>query len=252
MDAIAAPCQLHLSRLIPNLRSDSVRRDLANPYEMHRTLMRAFASAEDGGPGRVLWRREALLRGSLPAVLVQSIDAPAWERLPSDWLCSSLRPAGEIAAVCESKPWKPAFSASQLLRFRLRANPTKRLSARSTGPDGKPVDSAWVGKRVEIVDPEQQVQWLARHGGDGGFRLAQVRAASPPPSPVFAVTDAVDGKTMSMKRAYGATMRITHLSVLFEGLLEVTDPQRFADKVARGIGPAKAFGFGLLSLGPAR
>jgi CRISPR system Cascade subunit CasE len=34
----------------------------------------------------------------------------------------------------------------------------------------------------------------------------------------------------------------------FEGILEVTDPEEFAAAVTAGIGPAKAFGFGLLSV----
>ena len=40
----------------------------------------------------------------------------------------------------------------------------------------------------------------------------------------------------------------THVCVDFEGLLQVTDPAAFAEAWRAGIGPAKAFGFGLLSL----
>jgi len=35
-------------------------------------------------------------------------------------------------------------------------------------------------------------------------------------------------------------------------MLDVTDPVRLVEAVRDGIGPAKAFGFGLLSLAPAR
>jgi CRISPR system Cascade subunit CasE len=38
------------------------------------------------------------------------------------------------------------------------------------------------------------------------------------------------------------------LAIWFEGLLEVTDPQRFAATLACGVGSGKAFGFGLLSV----
>jgi CRISPR system Cascade subunit CasE len=41
------------------------------------------------------------------------------------------------------------------------------------------------------------------------------------------------------------------LAVRFEGVLAVTDPEVFRATVAAGIGSGKAFGFGLLSVGPA-
>jgi len=39
-------------------------------------------------------------------------------------------------------------------------------------------------------------------------------------------------------------------SVLYNGLLEVTDPDLFHRALIRGIGSGKAFGFGLLSVAP--
>jgi CRISPR system Cascade subunit CasE len=44
---------MFLSRLILDSRDPQDRRDLARPYEMHRTLWRAFP---DDDPGRVLFR----------------------------------------------------------------------------------------------------------------------------------------------------------------------------------------------------
>ena len=41
------------------------------------------------------------------------------------------------------------------------------------------------------------------------------------------------------------------LAVRFDGLLAVTDPALFRNTLQTGIGSAKAFGFGLLSLAPA-
>jgi CRISPR system Cascade subunit CasE len=41
-------------------------------------------------------------------------------------------------------------------------------------------------------------------------------------------------------------------AVRFEGLLEVTDPGLFLEMLQDGVGSAKGFGFGLLSLGPAK
>ena len=54
-------------------------RDIRNPYEMHRTIWKAFPNNEDGGPGRVLFRLEWK---NSPIILVQSEKTPNWNNLP--------------------------------------------------------------------------------------------------------------------------------------------------------------------------
>ena len=43
---------------------------------------------------------------------------------------------------------------------------------------------------------------------------------------------------------------MTHLAVRFDGLLRVTDAGDFRETLICGIGPGKAYGFGLLSIAP--
>ncbi|HUZ46205.1 MAG TPA: type I-E CRISPR-associated protein Cas6/Cse3/CasE, partial [Terriglobia bacterium] len=69
-----------------------------------------------------------------------------------------------LAAPPEKKQFEPSFTTGQRLRFRLLANPTKRLSKRSLGADGKPLEK-WAnkegkGKRVP-VPTHQLIEWLA-------------------------------------------------------------------------------------------
>jgi CRISPR system Cascade subunit CasE len=45
-------------------------------------------------------------------------------------------------------------------------------------------------------------------------------------------------------------IRGVHHGVDFEGVLRVTDPKTFADAFHKGIGSAKGFGFGLLTIVP--
>ena len=45
-------------------------------------------------------------------------------------------------------------------------------------------------------------------------------------------------------------MRGLHSTVDYQGVLTVTDPIRFHEAFTRGIGSAKAFGFGLLVIAP--
>jgi CRISPR system Cascade subunit CasE len=43
---------------------------------------------------------------------------------------------------------------------------------------------------------------------------------------------------------------MTHFAVVFDGLLRVTDTGAFTETLVHGLGSAKAFGFGLLSIAP--
>jgi CRISPR system Cascade subunit CasE len=45
-----------------------------------------------------------------------------------------------------------------------------------------------------------------------------------------------------------STHRITFFGVQYEGILEVTDTQKFFQTLCSGIGPAKGLGMGLLSM----
>jgi CRISPR system Cascade subunit CasE len=205
---------MFLSQLTPDLYDRNVRDDLVNAYDLHRTLLRAFPDAGDGGPGRVLFRLE-LPRGGPALVLVQSDKEPAWGRLPAGYLLE-----------CKTKSLDGlTFRAGQRVTFRLRANPTKRA--------GKSADPRWIGKRVGLYREEEQQDWLIRKGQAGGFRIARDGFRVVP-----------EGKVTARKA--GCTLQFQ--AVRFEGLLEVTQVELFLQTLQDGIGSAKGLGFGLLSL----
>jgi CRISPR system Cascade subunit CasE len=213
-----------LSRLLLNPSCRQARADLANCHDLHRTLWRAFPDQADGGPGRVLFRLELARDTGTASVLVQSEKPPDWAALSREYL---LRPA-------ESKPFAPAFAAGQRLQFRLRANPATKTGTTSKADRlaGKPRCN---GRRVGIVHEEEQVGWLRRKGEAGGFR-------------VHGVTVVPEGLTQGFKTANEVCVTLPLLAARFDGLLEVTDPDRFLQTVEEGVGPAKGLGFGLLSL----
>ena len=127
------------------------------------------------------------------------------------------------------------------LRFRLRANPTKRLPLLIENRTGKER-----GKRVEIFGEENQLAWLARKAGEHGFRLL---AASVNPNVVNARANP-EGKVIGWRDRSQPPMKFG--SALFEGELEITDAEAFKRTLAEGIGSGKVYGFGLLSVAPAR
>lgn len=136
---------MYLSRLVLSPSSKQARQDLANPYQLHATLCRAFAP-EDQPPPRFLWRLE---EGKTPLVLVQSGVAPNWEDL-------ARRFPGYFAQHPESKPIPlEHLQPAQTLRFRLKANPTVTKQ----------------GKRHGLKEVEEQLEWLSRQGQKGGFSV---------------------------------------------------------------------------------
>jgi CRISPR system Cascade subunit CasE len=60
-----------------------------------------------------------------------------------------------------------------------------------------------------------------------------------------------EGKQTGRKRGPAGGHSTTHFAVVFDGLLRVTDTDALLQTLVQGIGPGKAFGFGLLSVAPA-
>jgi len=211
---------MYLSRLILNPRSRRVQRELANPYELHRTLMRAFPDSLNRERDRVLFRVETDPRTGVPIVLLQSTLEPRW-----DWLGE---PGGKgyLLRASECKSFDLHLAPGQMLAFRLRANPT--VKRRFNEKDHK---------RVGLYREEEQIEWLKRKGEQGGFRLVAVRTGS---------QDTVNGTIHRDDKKH----KLNLLAVQFDGLLQVTNPDRLRESVRQGIGSGKGLGFGLLSLAP--
>jgi CRISPR system Cascade subunit CasE len=179
--------------------------------------MKAFPSEDEGGPGRVLFRVEEANGCEPVMVLVQSWKAPDWS-----WLQSL---EGYLASGVAVKEFSPSLALGQRLRFRLRANPTMRRSSDK--------------RRLGFFKEEDQLKWLQRKGETGGFRLLRCQ--------VVPKGKHDQGVIHREEKAHHVHM----LGVLFEGTLEITDPQQFLNRsIAAGIGSGKAFGFGLLSVAP--
>jgi len=215
---------MYLSRLILNPRHRRVQKEVAQPYQMHRSLMNAFPDGLEPGDERVLFRLEAHPRTGALTLLVQSLTLPDWS-----WLAKP-RARGYLLPVDEPNPAVKSFDLNlapgQVLAFRLRANPT----ARRRLPDGS-------RKRVGLCREEEQRDWLERKAEQGGFRVLSVRTSN---------QTMVGGKIRRNDEAH----KLRLLAVQFDGLLQVTDPDRLRDTVQQGIGSGKSLGFGLLSLAP--
>lgn len=205
---------MYLSRLILNPTNRRVQRELAHPYELHRSLMRAFPDDLKEGQERVLFRLDVAHNGHL-TLLVQSWHLPDWA-----WVAES-GARGYLLRPPETKPFDLQLAPGQVFTFRLRANPT--IKRKFDNGDHK---------RVGVYREEEQVAWLRRKGEQGGFALLSAQARP---------DGAVGGKTRDQQS-------LNLLAVRFDGLLQVTDPAQLCEAVRQGIGSGKGLGFGLLSL----
>jgi CRISPR system Cascade subunit CasE len=207
---------VYLSRLQLDPRSKQARTDLASPYELHATLCHAFAGPNQTPP-RFLWRAEV---GKIPIVLVQSAEMPDWEKL-------ARRFPGYFAQPPASKPIPlEHLQPAQVLRFRLRANPTVTKKDPHNPASKK-------RKRHGLKTVEEQLEWLARQGARGGFSVLGAMV--------------VQSERVRMYKHDGSGPIVLQ-SVLYEGHLKITDLEVFKRTLATGLGHAKALGFGLLSI----
>lgn len=233
---------MYLSHLILNPRSRQARRDAAEPYEMHRTLMRAFP---DPGADRMLWRLDVDRRRGWRVVYVQSGREPDWPQVTAahaDYFLDAVEADVDENPACKEMPEsKLQLPPGKALSFRLRANPAKKVGSRSKSEReaGAPRNN---GRRVGLASGEEQLTWLRRKGEHGGFAVLSVRVVR---------EDAPERIEKGRKEIGGRQQSLSLLSVRFDGVLQVTDTERFLKTLHAGIGPGKGLGFGLLSLAPA-
>lgn len=249
---------LYLSRLILDLNCRQVRNEIAQPYEMHRTLMHAFegyAIDKEKENARekfgVLFRADVDDQNSRAVVYVQSIAEPDWSFLDKckNYLISEegiSNPAYKNVAVSYM-----GLRNGQTVAFSLRANPTKRIAKPSKG------DDILKGKRVALLREAEQIDWLVRKGDErekgcpGGFEILtkEIQKQNDEIRQIVHINTTLEGKQTGYKKDKKDERRehrMTQLTVRFDGLLRITDSDAFRETLIRGIGTAKAFGCGLM------
>ncbi|MGA2501803.1 MAG: type I-E CRISPR-associated protein Cas6/Cse3/CasE [Tepidisphaeraceae bacterium] len=234
---------------------------LRNLYRVHQRLCMAFPSnkrkdedaqmlqpfkPEDFGAGHVhvkrsdsagfLFRVDPQPGGNVVIVVLSALE-PDWGY--------AFNNAGHLLAAPLQKPraLELKIGPGAQFRFRLLANPVKRsprtkahwLKDKAAGEKIKRprLQLTWAADE----NPAEVFKgWLEERGENAGFVLRQVDVSR-------------IGYVYVNKGGEEKGQRLR--SVRYEGVLEVTDADKFRVALASGIGPAKAFGFGLLSITPA-
>ncbi|MBI5016892.1 MAG: type I-E CRISPR-associated protein Cas6/Cse3/CasE [Deltaproteobacteria bacterium] len=220
-----------LHRIHLDSRCREARRDLSDPYQLHSTLCRAFSVPETKCPqGEFLWRLEPEADPTAcPRVLVQSRTVPDWERIGAQGWLASADPSIDL----KDRLKLDSLTAGKRFRFRLRANPCVTHD----------------GKRLGLLRAEEQEAWLERKGKRHGFSLPRLAAFDLSESSEERIDVRISQEQMLRGNQHsGKGIRI--FSVLYDGVLTVTDPDLFRDALQAGVGHGKVMGLGLLSVVP--
>jgi CRISPR system Cascade subunit CasE len=130
-------------------------------------------------------------------------------------------------ATVETTPLHDRLAGGQEWVFRVTANPVHS----KRGPAGGR------GKRYGHVTVTQQEDWLRSRSAEWGFEVLKASVTS--------------RKRLSFSRGSDGEQRSVTLSVAtFDGVLRVLEPGAFRGSLINGIGRAKGYGCGLITLAP--
>ena len=163
-------------------------------YEQHQAIWSLFPG-ESGMQRDHLFRIEGERDGRQLALL-QSGSEPV---------------SSDKATVLQSKVFSPVLENGQSFKFKIVANPTKKLSKDK--------------KVVEIQDEGEQVQWLQRK-----LQGANVKVT------------AMESRLVKSRKSGAARF------VSFEGVMQLTDAEQIYQSLVTGVGRKKHAGAGLLSM----
>ena len=193
-------------------------RAASKPYEWHRTIWRLFPdhpkesrAAFDELRDGFLFRIEKVETGNGAWALMLSANNPKDQ-------------AEGIQVRRRTENFVPQFKPSESLHFKLTANPVKTI----VDEGGRKNTKGETKKcRVPLIREEERLAWIKRKlAGAAEVVQAEIRQEHP---------------IYFRKTKVGKIVPVT-----FEGTIRVLDGDALRAHMLKGIGPAKAFGCGLL------
>lgn len=221
---------MYLTRFQINSARRGARKLLASPQTMHAAVLAGFASPSDhtSPTGRTLWRvdqtaeHQTLLYIASPGQpdLTHLVEQAGWPTTGT-WQTRRYDPLLDDLAV------------GQTWAFRLTANPTHAGRKTPEAPDTQ---------RFGNVTADQQLAWLLKRTAQHGFEVL----TQPDGTPNLVIRQR---QTLAFHRVRGQK-RVTLTTVTYEGVLRVSGPAAFRTVLTNGIGHARAYGCGLITLAP--
>lgn len=200
---------MYLSRVELNLSNRETMRAMVSPKIFHGAIENSF----DDNRLRKLWRIDTL--NGKKYILILSEDIPKLEAFAAKF---------GLEGKYETKEYTPLLdriSNGGVWHFRLTANPVVKSN----------------GKIMAHITPCYQKKWLLDRAESHGFSLNEEE---------FQVVSSTWYDFY--KKSGNSSCRVRMLSVIFEGVLQVTDAEKFKELLCCGIGREKAYGQGLLTI----
>lgn len=240
----------YLSRVWINPRRSQSQRMLRNRQMLHAAVLAAIP--RQPVTERVLWRLDTA-QPFRPALFAVTQSCPSWEHLVEEagWP-GAAEPDDPQGLVREYQPFLDQLASGQQFAFRLTANPVRASRSpeqptpaqRKRSAAGGPHRSALLGHRTV----ESQLRWLTDRAERWGFAMPSATSSDAMGEPVPDVR--VTGRErVSFRRGRGEAL-VTLQVVTYEGRLEVHDPVALGNALLAGMGRAKAYGCGLMTLAP--
>ncbi|GHJ47248.1 type I-E CRISPR-associated protein Cas6/Cse3/CasE [Catellatospora sp. TT07R-123] len=220
---------MYLTRFRVNTARRGARKLLSSPQAMHAAVRAAFARPEDyeHDGTRSLWRLDTPAPATVHLYLV-SPGRPDLTHLveQAGW------PTTETWDTREYGPLLDKLQPGQRWAFRLTANPSH---------SGRKNTDAKETQRFGYLREHEQADWLVNRADRHGFTVAAQQDGQPN-------LRLHKRQTQTFTRGMGT---VTLVTATYDGILTVTDPTVFRQALTGGIGHAKAYGCGLLTIAPA-
>ncbi|MDR3349341.1 MAG: type I-E CRISPR-associated protein Cas6/Cse3/CasE [Acidaminococcales bacterium] len=228
---------MYISRIELNCRRRETGYLLASPQRLHAALAGSFPADGADGKKRMLWRIDKL--GSALYIITQSQQKPdfthivekcGWPGAKQQWLTK------------EYGPFLERLQTGQAWQFRLRANPVRSLLRTEAGKGDERAKAR--GQLSALADAEKQKKWLCEKGLRHGFYFLTKKDE---PQNIEVVQKEIK-EFYRFDPAANERKTVTINMVTFEGILLIAEREKFTAAMLNGIGRAKAYGCGLLTL----
>ena len=282
---------MYLSRIEINPRRRETMRALAALQSFHAVITKTLdgCSGKSGYDGvrDLLWRIDSMNRDGRSAiyVLMQSVRPPDFNPLIRQFGWPDDEKPERRGEIRDYASFLSGLWAGQCWRFRLRANPVHSVvGAEEGGKRGDLKAHVTVGRQKKwLVDRQERLgfrilpldAWRpgrdsAQTAYDGSIEEATGEDLKGASITHIDKKQSGEGEKLADKLALEVMHRetvnffkfdrdnpqkkhrLTLSMVTFEGLLEIKDAARLADHMRKGVGRAKAYGCGLLTLAPAQ
>lgn len=198
-----------LSKFCVDIRSPQGRSCIRDCQNMHRSIMRLFHCTRKDGNIQYRFNPDKM------DVYILSEKEPDLQDVPKGMIHRGQK---------DMSGWEQAVAEGNCYRFNVLAAPTKKVAT----------DGVKNSRRRFLRMPEERMEWMQRKADQSGFVLLEAQELN---------DTSIYGK--HPEETGGAFY--SH-AVCYQGILKVTDREKFCMAWKKGIGSGRAYGQGLLLL----